>query len=96
MITLSFILLCRNEFHQTYSVSSQEPYKVIVCAEALVVMDIVSMTKCWFPDWHFPSFRVLCYTNNRILSQHAHVSMGEVIGLLGGTYEEEEKVLKVS
>uniref|UniRef100_A0A8C1MSI2 Myb-like, SWIRM and MPN domain-containing protein 1 n=1 Tax=Cyprinus carpio TaxID=7962 RepID=A0A8C1MSI2_CYPCA len=58
-----------NEFHQTYfvcCVSSQEPYKVIVCAEALVVMDI-----------------------------HAHVSMGEVIGLLGGAYEEEEKVLKI-
>uniref|UniRef100_A0A673N0Y6 Myb-like, SWIRM and MPN domain-containing protein 1 n=1 Tax=Sinocyclocheilus rhinocerous TaxID=307959 RepID=A0A673N0Y6_9TELE len=47
-------------------VLSQEPYKVIVCAEALVVMDI-----------------------------HAHVSMGEVIGLLGGTYEDEEKVLKI-
>ncbi|XP_051511361.1 histone H2A deubiquitinase MYSM1 isoform X1 [Myxocyprinus asiaticus] len=45
----------------------QEPYRVIVCAEALIVMDI-----------------------------HAHVSMGEVIGLLGGTYEEEEKVLKIS
>uniref|UniRef100_A0A673MSH9 Myb-like, SWIRM and MPN domain-containing protein 1 n=1 Tax=Sinocyclocheilus rhinocerous TaxID=307959 RepID=A0A673MSH9_9TELE len=58
-----------NEFHQTYFVCcvlSQEPYKVIVCAEALVVMDI-----------------------------HAHVSMGEVIGLLGGTYEDEEKVLKI-
>uniref|UniRef100_A0A671N6U3 Myb-like, SWIRM and MPN domain-containing protein 1 n=1 Tax=Sinocyclocheilus anshuiensis TaxID=1608454 RepID=A0A671N6U3_9TELE len=26
---------------------------------------------------------------------HAHVSMGEVIGLLGGTYEDEEKVLKI-
>uniref|UniRef100_A0A8C2CGV0 Myb-like, SWIRM and MPN domain-containing protein 1 n=1 Tax=Cyprinus carpio TaxID=7962 RepID=A0A8C2CGV0_CYPCA len=26
---------------------------------------------------------------------HAHVSMGEVIGLLGGAYEEEEKVLKI-
>uniref|UniRef100_A0A672Q4F0 Myb-like, SWIRM and MPN domain-containing protein 1 n=1 Tax=Sinocyclocheilus grahami TaxID=75366 RepID=A0A672Q4F0_SINGR len=26
---------------------------------------------------------------------HAHVSMGEVIGLLGGTYEEEKKVLKI-
>jgi len=39
---------------------------------------------------------VLCGTNNQILTQHAHVSMGEVIGLLGGTYEEEEKVLKVS
>lgn len=27
--------------------------------------------------------------------QHAHVSRGEVIGLLGGTFNEEEKVLKV-
>lgn len=27
--------------------------------------------------------------------QHAHVSRGEVIGLLGGTFIEEEKVLKV-
>lgn len=27
--------------------------------------------------------------------QHAHVSRGEVIGLLGGTFKEEEKVLKV-
>ncbi|KAJ0065299.1 hypothetical protein NL108_007023 [Boleophthalmus pectinirostris] len=27
--------------------------------------------------------------------QHAHVSQGEVIGLLGGTYNEEDKILKV-
>lgn len=27
--------------------------------------------------------------------QHSHVSRGEVIGLLGGTFNEEEKVLKV-
>ncbi|TRY66738.1 hypothetical protein DNTS_033079 [Danionella cerebrum] len=44
----------------------QEPYRVVVCAEALILMDI-----------------------------HAHVSMGEVIGLLGGTFEEEEKELKI-
>lgn len=30
-----------------------------------------------------------------LFSQHAHVSMGEVIGLLGGMYKEDEKVLKV-
>lgn len=30
-----------------------------------------------------------------IFTQHAHVSMGEVIGLLGGAYSEEDKVLKV-
>ncbi|ROL55550.1 Histone H2A deubiquitinase MYSM1 [Anabarilius grahami] len=51
---------------KAFGEEKQEPYRVIVCAEALIVMDI-----------------------------HAHVSMGEVIGLLGGTYEEEEKVLKI-
>ncbi|XP_016122561.1 histone H2A deubiquitinase MYSM1-like [Sinocyclocheilus grahami] len=51
---------------KAFGEETEEPYKVIVCAEALVVMDI-----------------------------HAHVSMGEVIGLLGGTYEDEEKVLKI-
>ncbi|XP_059369077.1 histone H2A deubiquitinase MYSM1 [Carassius carassius] len=51
---------------KAFGEETEEPYKVIVLAEALVVMDI-----------------------------HAHVSMGEVIGLLGGTYEEEEKVLKI-
>ncbi|XP_050994810.1 histone H2A deubiquitinase MYSM1 isoform X3 [Labeo rohita] len=51
---------------KAFGEETEEPYRVIVCAEALVVMDI-----------------------------HAHVSMGEVIGLLGGTYEEEEKVLKI-
>ncbi|XP_026800279.3 histone H2A deubiquitinase MYSM1 isoform X2 [Pangasianodon hypophthalmus] len=44
----------------------KEPFRVIVCAEALVVMDV-----------------------------HAHVSMGEVIGLLGGSYDHEDKVLKI-
>ncbi|XP_030627540.1 histone H2A deubiquitinase MYSM1 [Chanos chanos] len=44
----------------------QEPFKVIVCAEALVVMDM-----------------------------HAHVSLGEVIGLLGGDYDEEKRELKI-
>ncbi|KAK2883590.1 hypothetical protein Q8A67_017227 [Cirrhinus molitorella] len=51
---------------KAFGEETEEPYRVIVCAEALVAMDI-----------------------------HAHVSMGEVIGLLGGTYEEEEKVLKI-
>ncbi|KAK3516605.1 hypothetical protein QTP70_021946 [Hemibagrus guttatus] len=44
----------------------REPFQVIVCVEALVVMDV-----------------------------HAHVSMGEVIGLLGGSYDHEDKVLKI-
>ncbi|XP_061635983.1 histone H2A deubiquitinase MYSM1 isoform X3 [Phyllopteryx taeniolatus] len=43
----------------------QEPFRVVVCAETLLIMDM-----------------------------HAHVSRGEVIGLLGGTFNEEEKVLK--
>ncbi|XP_055800287.1 histone H2A deubiquitinase MYSM1-like isoform X1 [Salvelinus fontinalis] len=43
----------------------QEPFQVMVCAEALLIMDM-----------------------------HAHVSMGEVIGLLGGSYSEGDKVLK--
>ncbi|XP_076873372.1 histone H2A deubiquitinase MYSM1 [Brachyhypopomus gauderio] len=51
---------------KAFGEDTQEPFRVIVCAEALVVMDV-----------------------------HAHVSMGEVIGLLGGSYSEEEKVLKV-
>lgn len=32
----------------------------------------------------------------KCVCQHAHVSRGEVIGLLGGTFDEEKKVLKVS
>ncbi|XP_056133349.1 histone H2A deubiquitinase MYSM1 [Lampris incognitus] len=44
----------------------QEPFQVIVCAEALLIMDM-----------------------------HAHVSRAEVIGLLGGAFNEEEKVLKI-
>ncbi|XP_062857371.1 histone H2A deubiquitinase MYSM1 isoform X2 [Trichomycterus rosablanca] len=44
----------------------QEPFSVIVYAEALLVMDM-----------------------------HAHVSMGEVIGLLGGSYSDDEKVLRI-
>lgn len=38
-----------------------------------------------------------CSKNDQICCycQHAHVSRGEVIGLLGGTFNEEEKVLKV-
>ncbi|XP_019752812.1 histone H2A deubiquitinase MYSM1 [Hippocampus comes] len=45
---------------------AQEPFRVIVCAETLLIMDM-----------------------------HAHVSRGEVIGLLGGTFNEEDKVLKI-
>ncbi|XP_061096731.1 histone H2A deubiquitinase MYSM1 isoform X1 [Conger conger] len=51
---------------QAFGDQKKEPFQVLVCAEALVVMDM-----------------------------HAHVSMAEVIGLLGGAYSEEEKVLKI-
>ncbi|XP_072552235.1 histone H2A deubiquitinase MYSM1 [Salminus brasiliensis] len=55
------LIPCKNFGEET-----QEPFRVIVCTEALVVMDV-----------------------------HAHVSMGEVIGLLGGSYDDEEKVLRI-
>ncbi|KAL6486189.1 hypothetical protein MHYP_G00055810 [Metynnis hypsauchen] len=51
---------------KAFGEEKQEPFRVIVCAEALVVMDV-----------------------------HAHVSMGEVIGLLGGSYDDEEKLLRI-
>ncbi|KAL2089559.1 hypothetical protein ACEWY4_014247 [Coilia grayii] len=51
---------------RVFGEEKQEPFQVIVSAEALVVMDM-----------------------------HAHVSMAEVIGLLGGAYCEEMKVLKI-
>ncbi|XP_061681768.1 histone H2A deubiquitinase MYSM1 [Syngnathoides biaculeatus] len=39
---------------------------------------------------------VVCAETLLIMDMHAHVSRGEVIGLLGGTFNEEEKVLKIS
>ncbi|XP_037530784.1 histone H2A deubiquitinase MYSM1 [Nematolebias whitei] len=38
---------------------------------------------------------VVCAETLLIMDMHAHVSRGEVIGLLGGTFSEEAKVLKV-
>ncbi|XP_017284222.1 histone H2A deubiquitinase MYSM1 isoform X2 [Kryptolebias marmoratus] len=38
---------------------------------------------------------VVCAETLLIMDMHAHVSRGEVIGLLGGTFSEETKVLKV-
>ncbi|XP_048832350.1 histone H2A deubiquitinase MYSM1 [Brienomyrus brachyistius] len=51
---------------QEFGDEKQEPFRVAVCAEALIIMDM-----------------------------HSHVSMGEVIGLLGGEYNEAGKVLKI-
>uniref|UniRef100_A0A673CCK8 Myb-like, SWIRM and MPN domain-containing protein 1 n=1 Tax=Sphaeramia orbicularis TaxID=375764 RepID=A0A673CCK8_9TELE len=38
---------------------------------------------------------VVCAETLLIMDMHAHVSRGEVIGLLGGTFNEEDKVLKI-
>ncbi|XP_029356064.1 histone H2A deubiquitinase MYSM1 isoform X2 [Echeneis naucrates] len=38
---------------------------------------------------------IVCAETLLIMDMHAHVSHGEVIGLLGGTFNEEEKVLKI-
>uniref|UniRef100_A0A3B5LQC5 Myb-like, SWIRM and MPN domain-containing protein 1 n=1 Tax=Xiphophorus couchianus TaxID=32473 RepID=A0A3B5LQC5_9TELE len=37
---------------------------------------------------------IVCAETLLIMDMHAHVSRGEVIGLLGGTFNQEEKVLK--
>ncbi|XP_037625932.1 histone H2A deubiquitinase MYSM1 [Sebastes umbrosus] len=39
---------------------------------------------------------IVCAETLLIMDMHAHVSRGEVIGLLGGTFNEEERVLKIS
>ncbi|XP_070817719.1 histone H2A deubiquitinase MYSM1 isoform X2 [Chaetodon trifascialis] len=38
---------------------------------------------------------IVCAETLLIMDMHAHVSRGEVIGLLGGTFSEDEKVLKI-
>uniref|UniRef100_A0A8D0ACF6 Myb-like, SWIRM and MPN domain-containing protein 1 n=1 Tax=Sander lucioperca TaxID=283035 RepID=A0A8D0ACF6_SANLU len=38
---------------------------------------------------------IVCAETLLIMDMHAHVSRGEVIGLLGGTFSEEERVLKI-
>ncbi|XP_035509743.1 histone H2A deubiquitinase MYSM1 [Morone saxatilis] len=38
---------------------------------------------------------IVCAETLLIMDMHAHVSRGEVIGLLGGTFNEEEAVLKI-
>ncbi|AWP11279.1 putative histone H2A deubiquitinase MYSM1 [Scophthalmus maximus] len=38
---------------------------------------------------------IVCAETLLIMDMHAHVSRGEVIGLLGGTFNEEDKVLKI-
>ncbi|XP_069088671.1 deubiquitinase MYSM1 isoform X1 [Pleurodeles waltl] len=50
----------------SFNEENQEPFRVKVAAEALLIMDL-----------------------------HAHVSMAEVIGLLGGRYSESDKILEI-
>ncbi|KAM6938496.1 histone H2A deubiquitinase MYSM1 [Lycodopsis pacificus] len=38
---------------------------------------------------------IVCAETLLIMDMHAHVSRGEVIGLLGGTFNEEQRVLKI-
>ncbi|XP_047229671.1 histone H2A deubiquitinase MYSM1 [Girardinichthys multiradiatus] len=38
---------------------------------------------------------IVCAETLLIMDMHAHVSRGEVIGLLGGMFDQEEKVLKI-
>ncbi|XP_033478664.2 histone H2A deubiquitinase MYSM1 [Epinephelus lanceolatus] len=38
---------------------------------------------------------IVCAETLLIMDMHAHVSRGEVIGLLGGTFSEEERILKI-
>ncbi|XP_076583037.1 histone H2A deubiquitinase MYSM1 [Chaetodon auriga] len=38
---------------------------------------------------------IVCAETLLIMDMHAHVSRGEVIGLLGGTFNEDKKVLKI-
>ncbi|XP_067453588.1 histone H2A deubiquitinase MYSM1 [Thunnus thynnus] len=38
---------------------------------------------------------IVCAETLLIMDMHAHVSRGEVIGLLGGTFNKEERVLKI-
>ncbi|XP_036972042.1 histone H2A deubiquitinase MYSM1 [Acanthopagrus latus] len=46
-------------------------------------------------DVQAPFQVIVCAETLLIMDMHAHVSRGEVIGLLGGMFNEEEKVLKI-
>uniref|UniRef100_A0A8D3BTP4 Myb-like, SWIRM and MPN domain-containing protein 1 n=1 Tax=Scophthalmus maximus TaxID=52904 RepID=A0A8D3BTP4_SCOMX len=48
-----------------------------------------------FPSSQEPFQVIVCAETLLIMDMHAHVSRGEVIGLLGGTFNEEDKVLKI-
>ncbi|XP_020774518.2 histone H2A deubiquitinase MYSM1 isoform X1 [Boleophthalmus pectinirostris] len=61
---------------------SFDPFKLIPC-------------RSFGEDVQEPFQTIVCAETLLIMDMHAHVSQGEVIGLLGGTYNEEDKILKV-
>uniref|UniRef100_A0A8C9WJS4 Myb-like, SWIRM and MPN domain-containing protein 1 n=1 Tax=Scleropages formosus TaxID=113540 RepID=A0A8C9WJS4_SCLFO len=77
-----WVISAYRSFSALYFVSSFDPFQLIPC-QAFGQEKQVRKTFC-----------SLIYSNiNKTF--HAHVSMGEVIGLLGGGYTEGEKVLKI-
>ncbi|CAL8307043.1 unnamed protein product [Lota lota] len=62
---------------------SFDPFQLIMC-------------KSFGEDVKEPFRVMVCSEALLIMDMHAHVSRGEVIGLLGGTFNHEDKVLKIS
>lgn len=61
---------------------SFDPFKLIPC-------------RTFGDDVQEPFQVIVCAETLLIMDMHAHVSRGEVIGLLGGTYSEGDKILKI-
>uniref|UniRef100_A0A1A7WZ65 Myb-like, SWIRM and MPN domain-containing protein 1 n=1 Tax=Iconisemion striatum TaxID=60296 RepID=A0A1A7WZ65_9TELE len=61
---------------------SLDPFQLIPC-------------RSFEDDVQEPFQVVVCAETLLIMDMHAHVSRGEIIGLLGGTFSEEAKVLKI-
>ncbi|KAM4739734.1 histone H2A deubiquitinase MYSM1 [Anableps anableps] len=61
---------------------SSDPFQLIPC-------------RSFERDVQEPFQVIVCAETLLIMDMHAHVSRGEVIGLLGGTFNQEEKVLKI-
>uniref|UniRef100_A0A8C6TGJ0 Myb-like, SWIRM and MPN domain-containing protein 1 n=1 Tax=Neogobius melanostomus TaxID=47308 RepID=A0A8C6TGJ0_9GOBI len=90
---------------QTYEVISTEFRFNIMCV-ALLKYNTLSPLRSFDPfklipcrtfgdDVQEPFQIIVCAETLLIMDMHAHVSRGEVIGLLGGTYNEEDKILKI-
>ncbi|XP_062419451.1 histone H2A deubiquitinase MYSM1 isoform X2 [Pungitius pungitius] len=61
---------------------SFDPFQLIPC-------------RCFGEDVQEPFQVIVCAETLLIMDMHAHVSRCEVIGLLGGAYDEEKRVLKI-